>query len=171
MSLWILLPLCISHPWPWVCHYLVCTVHAGHRPLFPLVLKTTWNTIRFVRSFIGMPYMAASFPSSSIIPRTLLHGLWLTEVFTCLKMYEAINRSYFLSIPWCCICSFFFLPICQIDRKKHVLLISSNWEDEQQHHCFMAVKENKCQTKHFPQCSRNRREKHPRVTADQASLQ
>lgn len=85
---------------PFLRHYYsVCTVHPGHRPHFPLVLKTTWNTISLVKSFTGMPYRAASFPSNSIIPRALPQGLRLTEVFTCLKMYQAKNRSHFLSIP------------------------------------------------------------------------
>jgi len=89
---------CSSHL-PFLRHYyLVCTVHPGHRPRFPLVLKTTWNTISLVKSFTGMPYRAASFPSNSIIPSALLQGLRLTEVFTCLKMYQAKNRSHFLSI-------------------------------------------------------------------------
>lgn len=66
---------CSSHL-PFLRHYyLVCTVHPAHRPHFPLVLKTTWNTISLVKSFTGMPYRAASFPSNSIIPRALLQGL------------------------------------------------------------------------------------------------
>lgn len=102
---------------PFLCHYyLFCTVHSGHRPHFPLVLKTTWNTISLVKSFTGMPYRAASFPSNSIIPTATPQGLWLAEVFTCLKMYQAKNRSHFLSILWCWICSFLFLSICQIDK-------------------------------------------------------
>lgn len=49
-----------------------------------------------------------AFQGSSIIPRVLLQGQRLIEVFTCLKMYQAINRSYFPSILWCWVCSFPF---------------------------------------------------------------
>lgn len=109
-------------------YYSICTVHPGHRPHFPLVLKTTWNTISLVKSFTGMPHRAASFPSNSIVPRALPQGPWLTEVFTCLKMYQTKNRSHFLSML-----DLFFLLSFHVPgwRIKHFCLISPADREEQ----------------------------------------
>lgn len=81
---------------------------AGHRP-YSHFLKTTWSTISLVKPFTLCRIWLPAFQGSSIIPRVLLQGQRLTEVFTCLKMYQAINRSYFPSILWYWVYSFLFL--------------------------------------------------------------
>lgn len=61
-----------------------------------------------------------AFQGSSIIPRVLLQGQRLAEVFTCLKMYQAINRSYFPSLLRSWVCSFlsFSSPFVSFNKEE-----------------------------------------------------
>lgn len=79
---------------------------AGCRPHSPLSVETPCSTISLVNLPLLCHIRLPASQGSSIIPRVLLQGQRLAEVFTCLKMYQAINRSYFPSLLRSWVCSF-----------------------------------------------------------------
>lgn len=90
--------------WPSAVHW----VQAGHGPHSHCFWKQLGAQLALSNFSLLCRIWLPAFQGSSIIPRVLLQGQLLTEVFTCLKMYQAINRSYFPSILWYWVYSFLF---------------------------------------------------------------
>lgn len=116
-----------GHSWLHPAKFSLCQVSAfseqGPRPVGPFALLWVqagqrphshcfWEQLGAQLALSNLSLLChiwlPAFQGSSIIPRVLLQGQRLTEVFTCLKMYQDINRSYFPSILWSWVCSFLF---------------------------------------------------------------